>query len=85
MKREAISHERRHRHSRAGQFGKIHDKRAEGLAYTSRLNDTGRCIMLFEQRLRQSFDVLEDYDLSVDAAMRRALLRLMHSQEIRNL
>jgi hypothetical protein len=62
---------------------------AEGVGYTSKRNDTGRCVMLFEQRLTKPyaglatpFRVVEDIDISASTEIRKELMELMKSQDI---
>jgi hypothetical protein len=55
---------------------------AEAISYGSRLNDAGRCVMLFGQRLVTSFTVVDDVDISTAHQVRSALIGLMKSQAI---
>lgn len=57
---------------------------AEGVGYTSKRNDTGRCVMLFEQRLAKPgpFKVIEDIDMSTSSEIKKELIELMKSQDI---
>lgn len=55
---------------------------AQGIAYGSRRNDAGRCVMLFGQRLSSPrLDVLGDDSLAVDP-LRSKVLRLADSLKI---
>lgn len=55
---------------------------AQAIAYGSRLNDTGRCLMLFGQRLpAMPFTVIDDAPVAL-GALRQAIKRLMDSQRI---
>lgn len=61
---------------------------AQGVAYTSKKNDTGRCVMLFEQRLipfhglTTPFKIVQDVAINSSDPMRKELMALMDSQDI---
>ena len=55
---------------------------AQGVAYGSRLNDTGRCVMLFGPRLPAApFTVIDDAPVAL-GVLRQAIQRLTDSQRI---
>jgi hypothetical protein len=61
---------------------------AQGVGYTSKKNDTGRCVMLFKQRLTSHpgsatpFKIIQDVAISSSDPMRKELMSLMDSQDI---
>ena len=59
---------------------------AQAIAYTSRRNDAGRCLMLIEQRLPQPpFEILHDASLGAAGRLRSSTLELISSLGIATL